>query len=91
MTTVWFVSDLHIGHGLVAVIRAERAGIALPANPVDRQLAAVEWHDRTHYDVTDTKRQDAIKLDATQIGYMSRESMDLLRRRRQRRDMGGEL
>ncbi|SIG30645.1 serine/threonine specific protein phosphatase [Mycobacteroides abscessus subsp. abscessus] len=47
MTTVWFVSDLHIGHALVAVIRAERAGIALPANPVDRQLAAIEWHDQT--------------------------------------------
>ncbi|SLC05796.1 Uncharacterised protein [Mycobacteroides abscessus subsp. massiliense] len=44
-----------------------------------------------HYDVTDTKRQEAIKLGASQIGYMSRESMDLLRRRRQRRDAGGEL
>ncbi|MBN7458585.1 DUF4031 domain-containing protein [Mycobacteroides abscessus subsp. abscessus] len=35
-----------------------------------------------HYDVTDSKRAEAIRLGAREIGYMSRESMDLIRRRR---------
>ena len=36
----------------------------------------------SHYDVTDSKRSEAIRLGAVPIGYMSRESMDLIRRRR---------
>lgn len=45
------------------------------------------WHQHpgtplSHYDVTEPKRQQAIRLGAVQIGYVSRESMDLLRRRR---------
>lgn len=49
-----------------------------------------EWHQHTgtpisHYDVTETKRQQALRMGATPIKYMSRESMDLIRRRRDRR------
>ncbi|BBX87981.1 DUF4031 domain-containing protein [Mycolicibacterium aubagnense] len=45
------------------------------------------WHQKpgtaiSHYDVTETKRQLALRLGAVPIGYMSRESMDLIRRRR---------
>ena len=45
------------------------------------------WHQKpgtaiSHYDVTDSKRSEAIRLGAVPIGYMSRESMDLIRRRR---------
>ncbi|OBF76147.1 MULTISPECIES: DUF4031 domain-containing protein [Mycobacteriaceae] len=46
------------------------------------------WHQKqgtptSHYDVTEPKRQLALKLGAVPIGYMSRESMDLLRRKRE--------
>ncbi|AXH67842.1 hypothetical protein J4T99_gp036 [Mycobacterium phage Bromden] len=34
---------------------------------------------KSHYDVTDTKRREAIKLGAVEIGYMSAESVRLLR------------
>lgn len=45
------------------------------------------WHQKpgtpiSHYDVTESKRQLALKLGAKPIGYMSRESMDLIRQRR---------
>lgn len=45
------------------------------------------WHQKpgtaiSHYDLTETKRQLALRLGAVPIGYMSRESMDLIRRRR---------
>lgn len=48
MTTVWFTSDPHIGHELIAAHRAERAGITTypPGHPekADREI---RWHDRT--------------------------------------------
>lgn len=45
------------------------------------------WHQMpgtaiSHYDVTDSKRQLALSRGAVPIGYMSQESMDLIRRRR---------
>lgn len=45
------------------------------------------WHQKpgtaiSHYDVTESRRQEALLLGAVPIGYMSRESMDLIRRRR---------
>lgn len=45
------------------------------------------WHQKpgtpiSHYDVTEPKRQLALKLGAVPIGYMSRESMDLIRQKR---------
>ncbi|WP_454231231.1 DUF4031 domain-containing protein [Mycolicibacterium fortuitum] len=45
------------------------------------------WHQKpgtaiSHYDVTEPKRQLALKLGAVSIGYMSRESLDLIRRKR---------
>ncbi|WP_052615966.1 DUF4031 domain-containing protein [Mycobacteroides abscessus] len=47
------------------------------------------WHQKpgtaiSHYDVTDSGRQEALRLGAVPIGYMSRESMDLIRRKRER-------
>lgn len=44
------------------------------------------WHQKpgtpiSHYDVTDSKRDEALRLGAVPIGYMSRESMDLLERK----------
>lgn len=41
------------------------------------------WHQKpgtpiSHYDVTDSKRDEALRLGAVPIGYLSRESMDLL-------------
>lgn len=47
MTTVWFTSDLHIGHALVAEERANRANIAVPLAPTDRSEHCIRWHDRT--------------------------------------------
>lgn len=46
------------------------------------------WHQKpgtaiSHYDVTDSRRQEALRLGAVPIGYMSRESMDLFRRKRE--------
>lgn len=46
------------------------------------------WHQKpgtavSHYDVTDSKRDLALQLGAVPIGYMSRESMDLIRRKRE--------
>lgn len=46
------------------------------------------WHQHagratSHYDVTETKRSQAVKLGAVEIGYMSRESLELIRRRRE--------
>ena len=43
MTTVWFTSDLHIGHLLVALDRAERAGVLLSWKM--SQDVAVAWND----------------------------------------------
>lgn len=45
------------------------------------------WHQKpgtaiSHYDVTDSRRQEALRLGAVPIGYMSRESLDLIRRKR---------
>lgn len=45
------------------------------------------WHQHpgtplSHYDVTEPKRQQAIKLGAIPIGYFSEESKELLRRKR---------
>lgn len=44
------------------------------------------WHQKpgtpiSHCDVTDSKRDEALRLGAVPIGYMSRESMDLLKRK----------
>lgn len=47
MTTVWFTSDLHIGHALVAEERANRANIAVPLAPTGRSEHCIRWHDRT--------------------------------------------
>lgn len=53
------------------------------------------WHQKpgtaiSHYDVTDSRRQEALRLGAVPIGYMSSESMDLIRRKRvQLRAAGG--
>ncbi|WP_457072033.1 metallophosphoesterase [Mycobacteroides abscessus] len=47
MTTVWFTSDLHIGHALVAEERANRANIAVPLAPTERSEHCIRWHDRT--------------------------------------------
>lgn len=46
------------------------------------------WHQKpgtaiSHYDVTDSRRQEALRLGAVPIGYMSRESLDLIRRKRE--------
>lgn len=41
---------------------------------------------KSHYDVTDTMRDRAIKLGAVPIGYMSQESMDLVHRKFEQRD-----
>lgn len=46
-----------------------------------------QWHQKpgtaiSHYDVTDTKRALALQLGAVPIGYMGRESMELIRRKR---------
>lgn len=45
------------------------------------------WHQKpgtpiSHYDVTEPKRQQAIRLGAVPIGYMSREQMELISKRR---------
>lgn len=42
------------------------------------------WHQHpgtalSHYDVTEPKRQLALRLGATPIGYFSRESIDLMK------------
>lgn len=44
------------------------------------------WHQKpgipiSHYDVTDSKRDEALRMGATPIGYLSRESMDLIARK----------
>ena len=54
----------------------------------DRLGLKRSWHQKpgtaiSHYDVTEPKRQQAIALGAVQIGYMSRASTDLIRRRRE--------
>lgn len=46
-----------------------------------------EWHQKpgtpiSHYDVTDTKRAQALEMGAVPIGYGGRESMELIRRKR---------
>lgn len=45
------------------------------------------WHQKagtpiSHYDVTEPKRQQALRLGAVPIGYMSQASMDLIRQKR---------
>ena len=48
MSTVFYTSDLHIGHRLVAEERAERARVVLPAvyrTPEETSKAVVAWHD----------------------------------------------
>lgn len=50
MSAVFYTSDLHIGHRLVANERAERAGVVLPAmlrTPEETDEALVAWHDDT--------------------------------------------
>ena len=47
------------------------------------------WHQKpgtaiSHYDVTEPKRQLAIRYGAVPIGYMSDEARGLIRRKRQR-------
>lgn len=49
------------------------------------------WHQKpgtplSHYDVTEPKRQLAIRLGARPIGYMGEESKDLIRRKIAERD-----
>lgn len=50
MSTVFYTSDLHIGHRLVADERATRAGLVLPAvyrTPEETAEIVVKWHDQT--------------------------------------------
>ena len=54
------------------------------------------WHQHpgtplSHYDVTESKRRQAIRLGAVQIGYLSRESLDLLRRKRAEHRVGAAV
>ncbi|GAS98910.1 uncharacterized protein RMCC_5875 [Mycolicibacterium canariasense] len=49
------------------------------------------WHQKpgtpiSHYDVTEPKRQLAIRLGAVPIGYFSEESKDIIRRKIAKRD-----
>lgn len=47
MSTVFYTSDLHIGHEKVAAIRAERYGFSPEStDPDEREALCVEWHDR---------------------------------------------
>ncbi|WP_078345195.1 DUF4031 domain-containing protein [Mycobacteroides chelonae] len=44
------------------------------------------WHQHagrvtSHYDITDRRRQQAIELGAIEIGYLSAEARDLVRRK----------
>ncbi len=57
-------------HAFASQLGLRRAWFQKPGTPI------------AHYDVTEPKRQLALRLGAIPIGYMSRESMDLLRRRR---------
>lgn len=57
-------------HAFAARLGLRRAWFQKPGTPI------------AHYDVTEPKRQLALRLGAIPIGYLSRESMDLLRRRR---------
>lgn len=52
MSTVWFTSDMHIGHKLVARERFDRAHrdfvfTAVHRSPEEWDRMAVEWHDAT--------------------------------------------
>lgn len=50
MSAVFYTSDLHIGHRLVAEDRAARAGVVLPAvyrTPEETADIIVKWHDST--------------------------------------------
>ena len=50
MSAIFYTSDLHIGHRLVAHERAERVGVILPAvyrTPEETDQAIIEWHDAT--------------------------------------------
>lgn len=57
-------------HAFAAELGLRKAWFQKPGTPI------------AHYDVTEPKRQLALRLGAITIGYLSRESMDLLRRRR---------
>ncbi|WP_036376663.1 DUF4031 domain-containing protein [Mycolicibacterium austroafricanum] len=57
-------------HAFAAQLGLRRVWFQKPGTPI------------AHYDVTESKRQLALRLGAIPIGYMSRESMDLIRRRR---------
>lgn len=46
MSTVFYTSDLHIGHKKVAVIRAESYGFSpAPADPEEYETRCLRWHD----------------------------------------------
>lgn len=50
MSTIFYTSDLHIGHRLVAEERAERVGLVMTAvyrAPEESAEAVVAWHDNT--------------------------------------------
>lgn len=57
-------------HAFAARLGLRRSWFQKPGTPI------------AHYGVTEPKRQLALRLGAIPIGYMSRESMDLLRRGR---------
>lgn len=58
-------------HAFAVRLGLKRAWFQKPGTPI------------AHYDVTEPKRQQAIKLGAVQIGYMSTASTDLIRRKRE--------
>jgi hypothetical protein len=57
-------------HAFAACLGLKRAWHQKPGTPI------------SHYDVTESKRQLALELGAVPVGYMSRESLDLIRRKR---------
>lgn len=65
-------------HAFAARLGLRRAWFQKPGTPL------------AHYDVTEPKRQLALRLGAIPIGYMSRESMNLVRRRREALGARGE-
>lgn len=47
MTAVWFTSDLHIGHGTIAKLRATAEGVRIKHDEdEDYQSELIEWHDQ---------------------------------------------
>jgi len=65
-------------HAFAARLGLKRSWYQQPGTPI------------SHYDVTETKRQLALQLGAVPIGYMSDESVDLIRKKRDLLRKGGD-